>query len=163
MPRVPFESLPGSARVWVFASAQPLSDEAAQQLLGAVDRYLDTWAAHGVPLRCARDWREQRFLTVAVDEAATGASGCSIDGLYRSLQGLERVLSTSLLAGRRVFFREPSGSVASSTRDGFAELGAAGSVGLSTRVFDTSVTTLDDWRQRFETTAEQSWHRELMA
>ena len=158
MPRVPFETLPGSSRVWVFASSHPLSDAGAQQLLDEVDRYLDAWTAHGVPLRSARDWREHRFLTIAVDEAATGASGCSIDGLYRTLQALERSLGTSLVAGGRVFYRDASGSVVSTTRDAFAELGATGDVGKSTRVFDPSVTTLDDWRERFELDAEQSWH-----
>ena len=80
MPKVEFESLPDSARVWVFGAESPVVGNASNDLLAAVDQHLSSWRAHGVPLVCARDWYENQFLAVAVDEAATGASGCSIDG-----------------------------------------------------------------------------------
>jgi len=67
MPIVPFASLPDSARVWVFASDQPLTGAAADTLLAAVDGFLAAWRAHGLPLRCARDWRDGRFLAIGVD------------------------------------------------------------------------------------------------
>jgi len=66
MPIVPFASLPDSARVWVFASDRELSGAAADTLLAAVDQFLSEWKAHGVPLRCAREWRDDRFLAVGV-------------------------------------------------------------------------------------------------
>src|SRR5271168_2293589 len=78
MPAVPFETLPASARVWVFASDQPLTSEQAELLLGVVDEYLGEWRAHGQPLTCAREWRESRFLAVGVDQTDAYASGCSI-------------------------------------------------------------------------------------
>ena len=96
MPIVPFESLPDNARVWVFASDQPLSGAVADTLLAAVDRFLAEWKAHGVPLPCARDWRDDRFLAIAVDVNTENASGCSIDGLFRTLQQLERSIGTRL-------------------------------------------------------------------
>src|SRR5215207_4803690 len=64
MPIVPFDALPNTARVWVFASDRPLAGAVADTLLAAVDRFLSEWKAHGVPLRCARDWRDGRFLAV---------------------------------------------------------------------------------------------------
>src|SRR5687767_12226126 len=36
MPRVSFESLPPSARIWIFAAERPIRGSAAQRLLGAV-------------------------------------------------------------------------------------------------------------------------------
>src|SRR6188474_3357510 len=49
MPIVQFDALPDSARVWVFASDQPLTGAVADTLLAAVDRFLSEWKAHGVP------------------------------------------------------------------------------------------------------------------
>ena len=163
MPVVPFESLPDDARVWVFGSDRPVTGPAAERLLGLVDAFLAQWQAHGAPLRCARDWRENRFLTVAVDQSTAGASGCSIDGLFRTLQRLEPELGASLVGGGRVFYRDATGAVVATTREIFGELAAAGAVGPQTSVFDTSLTALGDWRRRFEVESARSWHSDLLA
>ena len=123
MPLVPFDSLPDDARLWVFASDRALLDADADRLLEEADTFLSRWQAHGSPLTCGRDWRDDRFLAIAVDQSAAGASGCSIDGLYRSFSALERELGTRLLAGGRVFHRDPSGEVQVSDRAMFSTLG----------------------------------------
>ncbi len=161
MPAVPFDALPDDARLWVFATEQPVAGAAAATLHATVDEFLDRWAAHGTPLRAARDWREDRFLAVAVDERAAGASGCSVDGLFRSLRALEPQLGTTLIAGGRVFWRDASGAVQAGDRAGFRRAAAAGAVGPTTPVFDTTVTTAGDWRARFERPLAESWHAQV--
>ncbi len=156
MPIVPFESLPDNARVWVFASDQPLSGAIADTLLAAVDQFLAEWKAHGVPLRCARDWRDDRFLAIAVDVNTENASGCSIDGLFRTLQQLERSIGTRLVGGGRVFYRTPGG-IETTSRDQFVDRVKRGDVARETPVFDTGVTAASAWRTRFEQAAGRSW------
>src|SRR5438045_4000531 len=156
MPIVPFDSLPGSARVWIFASDPELADARADTLLAEVDRFLSDWKAHGVPLRCARDWRDGRFLAVGVDVSEENASGCSIDGLFRTLQQLERAIGSRLVGGGRVFYRTRAG-IETATRDEFAERVREGAVARETPVFDTSLTGAGDWRQKFERPAGQTW------
>ena len=99
MPVVSFETLPDAARVWVFGSEAPLTEDGTAALLRGVDEYLADWKAHGAPLTVAREWRDGRFLAVAVDQSTAGASGCSIDGLFRVLQQLAGAAGTSLVAG----------------------------------------------------------------
>lgn len=156
MPIVPFDALPNDARVWVFASDQPLSGAVADTLLAAVDQFLAAWKAHGVPLRCARDWRDGRFLAIGVDVNAENASGCSIDGLFRTLQQLERAIGTRLVGGGRVFYRTRSG-IETASREQFVERVKRGDVARETPVFDTSVTAADAWRTRFEQPAGRGW------
>jgi hypothetical protein len=156
MPIVPFNSLPDSARVWVFASDQALSGAPADSLLAAVDRFLADWKAHGVPLRCAREWRDNRFLAIGVDVNAENASGCSIDGLFRELQQLQREIGTQLVGGGRVFYRASDG-IERTTRDELKERIRRGDIKPETPVFDTSITAADAWRARFEQPAAQSW------
>ena len=162
MPRVDFRSLPDDARVWVFAADRPLADPAADRLLGEVDGFLDAWAAHGQPLTCARDWREDRFLAIAVDQRDAHASGCSIDGLFRVLQRLEPHLGASLLGGGRVLYRDASGAVRTVSRDEFSTLATQGAVTGETRVFDATVSTAGAWRERLERPAAESWHAALL-
>jgi len=162
MPAVPFETLPATARVWVFASDQPLTIEQAELLLGVVDEYLGEWRAHGQPLTCAREWRESRFLAVGVDQTDAYASGCSIDGLFRTLQQLQLALGASLVGGGRVYYRGPNGAIESVARDEFAQLGESGTVTGATRVFDPTVATAGEWTSRFEADAATSWHAALL-
>ena len=163
MPSVPFSSLPDDARLWVFASAEPLDAEQASLLLDEVDEFLATWAAHGAPLRAARDWRDDRFLAIAVDQSTAGASGCSIDGLFRRLQALEPALGTSLLGGAgRVYWRDAAGRVQGVPRADAKARAAGGAWGPDSPVFDLGVTTAGDWRRRFERPARESWHAALL-
>ena len=162
MPQIPFDTLPDDARLWVFGSSAPLDAAASARLLDEVDAFLRVWAAHGAPLRSGRDWRDDHFLAIGVDQSTAGASGCSIDGLFRSLRTLERELDTTLLGGGRVFYRDASGTVRVAERDEFGDLAAAGMVGDETLVFDTTVGTVGEWRRLFERQAAESWHAGLL-
>jgi len=156
MPIVPFDQLPDSARLWVFGSDRPLVGAPADTLLASVDQFLSEWKAHGVPLKCARDWRHDRFLAVGVDINEENASGCSIDGLFRTLQQLERVTGSRLVGGGRVFYRTDS-NVEAATREEFVSRVKAGGITADTPVFDTSLTEAGDWRTKFEQPATESW------
>lgn len=162
MPLVPFETLPDAARVWVFGSDAPLGDESTNVLLKSVDEYLEGWKAHGAPLTVGREWRDGRFLVVAVDQSTAGASGCSIDGLFRVLQQLERSAGANLVGGGRVFYRDNHGAVQCVGRGDVADLARGGAITEDTVVFDTSLTDLGTWRACFERAAKQCWVRDLL-
>lgn len=162
MPMVDFDALPDDARVWVFGSGDALGDDLSAPLLRQVDAYLSQWAAHGEPLTSAREWRDQHFLVIGVDQSTAGASGCSIDALFRILQGLERSLGTSLVAGGRVFYRDARGVVQCVDRATFSARARAGEIDGDTEVFDTTVTTAGAVRERFARNASSSWHAQLV-
>jgi hypothetical protein len=158
MPLVPFNDLPPNARVWVFGAETPVTGAAADTLLAEVDQYLAQWKAHGFPLKAARDWREHRFLVIGIDPTEEQASGCSIDGLFRQLQQVQRTIGAQLLGGGRVFYRDDKGQAQSTSRDEFGSIASRGTVKA---VFDTSLTKLDDWRRRFEQPLQDSWAASL--
>jgi hypothetical protein len=162
MPRVSFELLPDDARVWVFGAASDLTQSKSERLLGAVDEFLAQWNAHGSPLVCGREWRDDRFLAIGVDQSTAGASGCSIDGLFRTLARLEPELGTTLLGGGRVYYRGADGRVNATTRAAFNRLAREGRIGADTPVFDTSITTAEAWREQFERPIRESWHAQLI-
>lgn len=162
MPLVQFDALPADARVWVFGAAAPVDEVDTQRLLAAVDGFLVRWNAHGHPLTCARDWRDGRFLAIGVDQRTEGASGCSVDGLFRTLKALEPAIGTTLLGGGAVYLRDADGLVHAVSRPEFAAMGKRGEVSGTTPVFDTAVATAGDYRARFERPAAQSWHATLL-
>lgn len=162
MPQLAFDEMPDAARVWVFGAAAPVTGAAEVALLAAVDAHLEQWAAHGAPLVCAREWRDNQFLAIAVDEAATGASGCSVDGLFRVLKAMEPQVGTSMVDGGTVFWRDEFGHVCSADRHNFKGLARDGVVDAETPVFDMLVESAGAWRARFECAAESSWHARLL-
>lgn len=153
---VPFDRLPDSARIWVFASDRDLAGAPADTMLAAVDRFLADWKAHGVPLKCAREWRDDRFLAVGVDVTQENASGCSIDGLFRAFQEVQREIGAQLVGGGRVFYRGANG-IDTATREEFLERVKRGEIRRDTPVFDTSITDAKTWRAAFEVPALRSW------
>ena len=163
MPIITFDSLPDSARVWVYGSEPPLDKANADTMLCEVDSFLNGWRAHGVPLHSARDWSDDRFLTIAVDQEQEGASGCSIDGLFRTLKSLETKVGGQLVTSGLVYFRGRDGTIRAVTRDEYTRLSIQGEIDSSTEVFDLSVTGLGEWRSRFRSRAADSWHASLMS
>ena len=158
MPKVNFDALPDEARVWVFAAERPLTGTEAETLLRSVDEFLVEWHAHGAPLTCARDWRHDRFLIVAVDERTAPPSGCSIDALVRSLKALESALGLALLDNTPVWYRDRD-DLRRVDRATFRALARAGEVGPETVVFDNTLTRLGQLRSGgWERPARESWH-----
>ncbi|MCL4810889.1 MAG: hypothetical protein KJ061_00315 [Vicinamibacteraceae bacterium] len=157
--RISFDALPDSARLWIFGAGSPVTGDTERRLLETVDAFLETWTAHRRALSAARDWRDQRFLLVGVDEQAAGVSGCSVDALVRGVRELEAASGVSLLDSFLVFYRGADAAVASVTRDEFRRLARAGVVSPETRVFDTTVERVGDVRAgRFEAPASATWH-----
>lgn len=129
-------------------------------MLDQVDDFLQSWHAHGTPLTSAREWRDDRFLLIAAE--GEGASGCSIDGLFRALKALGNDIGADLVTSGLVFHRDRMGVVRSATRPGFVASAGSGEITADTPVFDTSLTRLGDVRARFERPAGESWHAVLL-
>ena len=155
--RVNIDQLSNDAHIWIFGISPALDAEKQETLLRSVDAFLDDWAAHGVPIRGARDLREGSFLIVAADERSE-KSGCSIDRMFNTLRALERQLGVSILDSGRVFFRQEDG-VRAVGRGEFRTTASA-----ETTVFDTTAEKLGAVRSgSWECRAAHSWHRQLLA
>lgn len=155
MPVVPFDSLPDSARTWIFGSDQRLSEEGAATLMRGVGDHLANWKAHGEPLTVGSRLIDDRFLVVAVDQGTAGASGCSIDGLFRVLQAAQGRLGVNLVGGGRLFYRDGHGQVRCAPQSQLDELRESGEITNDTVVFDTTITDLGTFRSKFERAAEK--------
>ena len=115
-----------------------------------------------MPLLCSREWRDERFLAIAVDEAATGASGCSIDGLFRTIGRVQAQVGADLLASGRVAWRSADGQITVSSRAEFEAIAARGDAGADTPVYSTLADTVGEWRTQFARPANESWVRSLL-
>lgn len=155
---VPFDQQPDDARLWIFAADRPLGREEETALLSAVDDFLEDWTAHRADLKASRDWREGRFLFVAVDESQAAASGCSIDALMRFLKEAGQRFNADLIDHGQVLYRGDD-EIVRVSRDDFTRLAAAGSVDSDTVVFNNTLTSVGQLKEgQWEVPAGESWH-----
>ena len=154
---VPFEQLPASARLWIFSSPVPLD---TALLLPPLQEFIRSWTAHQQDLRASSSLSECFFILLAVDEAQTSASGCSIDKATHFVQDLGQSLNLNFLEKRRYFYRngdEPIHAVDHPTMQAAVQDGI---VAENTLVADTLLTQVGDLH-RLWLPFGQSWHRRL--
>jgi len=165
MSLVAFDTLPDEARLWCFAADRAPEPAETARLLDAMKEFLEAWTAHGADLAVGLDWRHHRFLLVAVDESAAGASGCSIDALVRRLGELEEELDLRLRDAAPVWYREPGGEgrIRCVPRPEFRALAGEGLVDARTTVFDLTVASVGELREgHWEVPAGRAWHARLL-
>jgi hypothetical protein len=154
--RVNMDQLSNDAHVWIFGISPSLDAQKSDALLGQINTFLESWAAHGVPIPGAAEVREGSFLVVAAD-AQREKSGCSIDRMFGTLKQLERDLGVAILDSNRIFYRDRD-EVRAVARSDFRNAATP-----ETPVFDVTVEHLGDVRQgAWEKPAAQSWHRQLL-
>ncbi len=159
MPPIAFEQFPDDARLWTFAASRRLTEHEAVQLLAATETFLAGWTAHRTMLATAHEWRFDQFLFVAVDEAAAGASGCSIDTLVTFVRELERQLEVRFTDHGSVWFRDQGGAIQCATREEFQRLVNEEAVVPDTVVFNNTIQTVGALRDGgWEGPATRSWH-----
>ena len=164
MSYIPFDKLSDPTRLWIFAANREVSAAEGQLLLAEMQAFVNSWTAHNAELAASCDLRLGRFLFVAVDEAATSASGCSIDEMMRRVRMISETYGIEFFGMPRVQYRDSSGSVCSILRSEFAEQASRGDFNANTIVFDNTISTLGELTNgKWELPAKESWHKTMMS
>ncbi len=158
----PLYQLDDGARLYVFAASRALTDAEIEAMSGDVAAFINGWQAHKNRVSAAYAWKDNRFLLIGIDETVTPLSGCSIDGLVRTVRGFESGMNVTFVDGDAVYFRD-GGEIRRTGRAGFRELARDGKIGLDTIVFDTMVNRVGDLRAgKLEVPLKDSWHARLV-
>lgn len=145
------EEMPATTRVWVYKADRFLTEAETQQAEQRALAFTAQWAAHGKALTATAFVQDKLWLVFAVDESKEGASGCSIDKVFRLVQELEQDLHVRF-TDRLLLAWEKDGNIQLTP---LSELAAAG-VTADTPVFDDTVQTLGNWYTRRKK-ASESW------
>lgn len=152
------DKIPDSARIWINPSNRELTAEEQEQILDAISDFIASWSSHGRKVVAEAAIVDDRFVVTAAHVPGGDVSGCGIDASVHALGGIAESLGFEWAPALDVFFRNDEG-VVQVDRGTFARLASRGEVTSETIVFDTSLTTMGDWRSgRFEIPARQSWH-----
>lgn len=155
----PFENLSDDARVWIFQSAEPIAPATQSKVKSSLKEFLESWKAHGKPLKASFTLEQEHFIIVALDEASYQATGCSIDKLVHLIQSLEKQLNLSLLDRSKIAIRTENDGIAILPMFHFRDALENGELDEHTPVFNNLVETKADLKENWESTVGQSWHK----
>ncbi len=102
---IPFSSLPGSSRIWIYQSPRALDSHETKIISDALHTFTQRWSVHGVPMPASFDIRFDQFIILAADEDSVSASGCSIDDSVRTLKEIGGMISVDLFDRTKVCFK----------------------------------------------------------
>jgi hypothetical protein len=153
---VPFDSLPDTARVWIYQASRSLNTQEVMLSQELLRKFADKWAAHGVPLKASFQIRQQQFVVLSVDQDYHEPSGCSIDASVAVVRELEQALDVSLLDRSLVPFKRGEEVVCFPLKD-LKSLIAAGEIASDTPTFNTLASCKGDLVNGWEVPAGQSW------
>lgn len=154
---VDFQQLPDNARIWVYQSDRPFTEEECEQVLRDTAAFLTEWTAHGASLKAGFELRYRRFIVIGLDQSLNSASGCSIDASVHFIQQLEKRYGVTLLDRMNVTYRQGDYIAYKSLSD-FRKMAGARSVSANTVVFNNLVATKKEYLDDWEVPAAESWH-----
>jgi hypothetical protein len=152
---VPFDSLPDSARIWIYQSSRKFDlaevDIISRELLS----FTEQWEVHGKPMKASYKLCFDQFIILAADEGHNEASGCSIDGSVRVLKNLGSRLNLDLFDRNAVAFKKEEVSLIplSALKQRYREDGWS----KDTLVFNNLVATKGDLSERWLVKAGNTW------
>lgn len=158
---VPFDSLPGSSRIWIYQSNRRFTDLETEEIKEAMDQFIEDWTAHGKDLRAGYDLKYRRFIVIALDQSAASASGCSIDASVHFIQSIEKKYQVDLLDKMNVTFRQGE-YVSYKPLTDFKKMAKDRAVSSETIVFNNLVTNITEYKDHWEVPAKESWHSRFM-
>lgn len=144
-------SLPDSSRVWIYKADRFLSNEEVDRIQKIVDDFIPTWAAHGKKLYAEAKVVDNLWIVIAADESREGASGCSIDKIFRLVADLEKEMACSF-TNRLIVAYQSDGEIKLTTLAQIKEVG----IHSDTLIYDDTIQNLAEFKQRLRP-ANETW------
>jgi hypothetical protein len=156
-----YREMPPDAKVWVYQSNRPFTDDELKVLEQEIASFADEWVSHNVKLRAFGAVYLKQFIVLMVDESQAGASGCSIDRSVYFLKLVERNFGVELF-DRMSFAYRLGDEVRTASREEFARLYQSGIINDETLVFDNLVNTKEAFDHAWIKPLSESWHKRLV-
>lgn len=158
---VDFNSLPDTARVWIYQSHRGLKPEEVTRIDSILKEFVGSWKRHGEDLKASFQVSYDQFIVLAVDESHNDVSGCSIDASVNVIKHLENELQIDLLNKMNVSFKDGENINTVSLKE-FKDYARQQKINANTVVFNNLVTSKREFESSWEVEAGKSWHAKYL-
>lgn len=152
--------LPDTARVWVYQSNRPFSDQEIDSLVAILNDFNLQWEAHGKKLNSAIEVFYNQFIVFFVDESFQEATGCSIDKSVALMKTVESQFDVDLFDRLNLTYKD-NGEIKTMKMADFQKGISKGEFTKDITVFNNMVNTKADFLNNWEVPASKSWHINL--
>ncbi len=156
-----YKNLPGNSRVWVYQADRRLTTEEIEYISAKAIMFIEQWTRHGDDLKGSFTLKYDQFLILGVDENFNNVSGCSIDSSVRFVKELEQELKIDLMDKMNVSFKDGNNVNIVKLPD-FQQYAQDKKITKETIVFNNMVNTKQDFDQKWEVPANESWHSRFL-
>ena len=154
---VPFNQLPGHARVWIYPSNRELTKSEISKIENLAEDFLNQWTSHGNDLQAGVNLPYDRFIVLGLNESIQSTSGCSIDASVRFIQSLEADFDIVLLDKMNVTFKKQN-TIDYIPLNEFRNKAKRKEVAPDVIVFNNLVLNKIEYETLWEVPAYSSWH-----
>ena len=156
-----YKNLPNNSRVWIYQSDREFTAKEIEFISARAEDFINQWTRHGDDLKGSFTFKYNQFLVLAVDESFNNVSGCSIDSSVRFIQALEKELQLKLMNKMNITFKDNDHINLVKLAD-FQRYAKEQKVTLETIVFNNMVATKEDFENKWEVPARESWHKRFL-
>jgi hypothetical protein len=157
---LPFESLPDTARVWIYQANRSLDFGEVESASAELMNFCNGWKSHGAEVKSSFQVFHNRFLVLAADETAMG--GCSIDGSVAVIRKLEHQFDVVLL-DRMLVGVVLDGLIWTLPLQEFKERCAKGEIQAQTLMYNHSIATKAELSTHWLIPVGESWAAKYLA
>ena len=149
--------LPGEARIWIYQSDRQLTGDEVDFLDRQAESFVDQWAAHGNDLTASWEILYNRFLILAVDENAAGASGCSIDSSVHFVQDVGKILEVDFMDRGTILYMKENDQIGAIPFQEVEDSIEEGELTPDTPIFDGTITKLEQLNSNWPRPLKDTW------
>ncbi len=149
-------------KLWIFQANRVLTqteENAISQLL--VD-FLQSWNSHGADLKSEFQILDHKFIIINVDEDQAKTTGCSIDSLNQCVRQIDAEYHLDLLNRLLISYEVEKGEIATLSISEFKEKVKSSQLSPDTTVYNLSVSTDIEFKEKFKQPLKNSWARIYM-
>ena len=154
---VPYNTLPDTARVWIYQSNRKFNEQEKEKISEMTTDFVEQWTRHGENVRGSFTMLYDQFLIIAVDQNFVEVSGCSIDASVKLVQQIQVQFQVDMLNKLAIAYKEGD-EIKITPMANFTQLAKAGTVKSDTVVFNNMVNSKKGVATLWEVPATESWH-----
>lgn len=150
-------------KVWIYQADRFFTQPEIEQATAFLEAFVQSWAAHGSPLKGSASIRHNLFVVLTVDESVTKTTGCSVDRSVHVLKELEQQLDIGFFDRTLVAYVDAEGHTQLVSREVFQGLVESGEVTQDTLVFNNLIQTENELENGWLVPFRSSWHARVFA
>lgn len=152
---IPFHQLSASSKVWIYAANRTFTPEEENIIAKKMEHFLKNWQDKEEIITGGFELALQQFIIVATS-GEQHVDGCALDQLLRLIKEIEQQLNISMLNRTNIYYKQ-NNNLTQLPLLAFKEGLQKGSISPEVTIIDTTISTLEQYRNGWEKAAKESW------